>query len=67
MEVDLKNGQGKEVGLLISSLGHAALVFVNKRLVGNSSGDMHYTSNHLVSFLFVFCLERINYVSINGN
>lgn len=54
MEVDLKNGQGKEVGLLISSLGHAALLFVNKRLVGNSSGDMHYTSNHLVSFLFVF-------------
>ncbi|KAI5656979.1 hypothetical protein M9H77_25772 [Catharanthus roseus] len=39
VEVDLKNGQGKEVGLLISSLGHAALLFVNKRLVGFGYGN----------------------------
>lgn len=30
-------GQQKEALLLVESLGHAALVFVNKRLVGGNS------------------------------
>lgn len=31
---NIEGGQSKEVALFIESLGHAALVFVNKQLVG---------------------------------
>lgn len=34
IDANIEQNQTKEVGLLIGSLGHAALLFVNKRLVG---------------------------------
>ncbi|KAM7506125.1 hypothetical protein LguiB_005029 [Lonicera macranthoides] len=38
MNENITNGQGKEAFLVISSLGHAALVYVNKKLVGFGYG-----------------------------
>lgn len=37
MNENITNGQGKEAFLVISSMGHAALVYVNKKLVGRHS------------------------------
>lgn len=37
MDANTMQNQTKEVGVLIGSLGHAALLFVNKRPVGKSN------------------------------
>ncbi|KAK6124416.1 hypothetical protein DH2020_041836 [Rehmannia glutinosa] len=39
MDTKIKQNQTKEVGLLIGSLGHAALLFVNKKLAGFGYGN----------------------------
>lgn len=41
VDADIKQNQTKEVGLLIGSLGHAALLFVNNRVVGEPYGQFN--------------------------
>ncbi|KAG8385614.1 hypothetical protein BUALT_Bualt03G0063400 [Buddleja alternifolia] len=48
MDEKIEQNQTKEVGLLIGSLGHAALLFVNKQLVGFSYGN-HDDANFTMS------------------